>query len=79
MSSWQLNGRRVSIYSNDHAPAHVHIKMGSGKVVIYLDDQATVRQVDKSVKANDVKKAQEIIAAYLAFLREKWDEIHPAK
>ncbi len=60
------------MYFNDHEPAHVHVQVGDGDLVIQLDNQLTVSRT-RNVKASEIRKAQRIVRANRAKFEKAWD------
>ena len=71
-------GFAVRIYTDDHAPAHVHVWKAGELVVINLNDETrrvTTRAVKGMSKQNQ-RRALILVGAHQAFLLERWREIH---
>lgn len=69
-------GCQFFIYPNDHPPAHVHVKVGDGVVILFLDDELLVREVKGRVKESEIRKVRRVAKANLTKLREAWDTLH---
>lgn len=67
-------GYDVMVYTNDHAPAHVHVWKSGGEVIIGLDPVEVVRV--EGMKKREASKAVGIVEAHRDFLLERWREIH---
>jgi hypothetical protein len=67
-------GCRFVIYTDDHAPAHVHILVGDGELVIRLKDSFVREAIN--VKASEVKKALRLTEANRDKLYAAWFRIH---
>jgi hypothetical protein len=73
-----VDAYRVMIYTNDHAPAHVHVFRGREEVVIILataSDPMAVREVRRMTIAH-VRAAYRIVADNHALLLNAWKEMH---
>ena len=68
---------RIVIYSNDHAPAHVHAINPDGHCRINLESVGAPELISvDGMRAKDVREAQRLVANNLdAFLAE-WRRIH---
>ncbi|MDZ4767563.1 MAG: DUF4160 domain-containing protein [Chloroflexota bacterium] len=75
---YEESGYKFIIFTNDHAPAHVHVLSPDGMVKIALDDDATVIK-NTGVKAGDLKKMRKIVRIRIARLRDGWNALHPDK
>ena len=62
------------IYTNDHAPAHVHVWKAGGETIININP-VEVESVE-GMKKKEASKAVEIVEANQDFLLERWREIH---
>lgn len=70
-------GFRVVIYTDDHAPAHVHV-LKDGEVIVDLagaDGRPEIRQVTGTTRA-DQGKSLRIVIEQQAYLLAKWREMH---
>jgi hypothetical protein len=67
-------GCKFVIYTNDHAPAHVHVLVGEGRVVIRLKDNFVRETVN--VKASELSKVKRLTAANRDKLYAEWVKIH---
>jgi Domain of unknown function (DUF4160) len=70
-------GFRITIYLEDHEPAHVHV-YGDGEMKINLmSPNGRPQVVDfTKMRAGDVRKALRIVTDQQAMLLEKWKEFH---
>lgn len=74
----RLDGLRVTIYPDDHRPAHVHVTGADGEAVFFLncpEGTPTLREIHGFSK-KDVGRIQKQLAPHVAELCEKWVEIH---
>jgi hypothetical protein len=72
------DGFDVMIYTDDHPPAHVHVRKAGGEVVINLGDDETppsIREVH-GMKKQDTRKAVIIVEDNQVYLLSMWGEIH---
>lgn len=67
-------GFGVTIFTNDHSPAHVHVFKGNAEVILNLDP-VTIRENYRMSKT-DVRKAIEIVSDNHQVLLQAWSEIH---
>jgi Domain of unknown function (DUF4160) len=73
------DGFNVVIYSNDHNPAHVHVKKNSGEVRIQLGNEdlpPSLISIEGDISAKDVVKALNLVNEHQVMLLTKWSEIH---
>ena len=61
------------IFYNDHPPPHVHVLKAGKKARVYL---SPVELWDSTMKANETRRAVEIVAANRDTLLVGWIEIH---
>ncbi len=71
----QQDGFDILIYTRDHLPRHVHVFRAGTEVVINIDTLA-IRDV-LGMRAKNVRKALEIVAANQEFLQSEWQRIEP--
>ena len=69
------HGFEVRIYTLDHPPPHVHVAKAGALVKI---DLATcqVTEIVGAISDREVKRAEALVAANVAFLKEEWTKIH---
>lgn len=68
-------GFEIRIYSDDHAPAHVHCLKAGTELVVNLDALA-IRE-NNGMSRGDRNQALSIIAANQPLLLAEWNRIHP--
>ena len=71
-------GFRVVIYTDDHAPPHVHVFYGNEELLASLGSDtvpASVRS-NRGMKPHRILKALQLVADNQALLLERWREIH---
>lgn len=74
----RIDGLRVVIYPNDHAPSHVHVLGAGGEAVFKLncpDGPVELREVLGHDKKT-VVRAEAALNEVLSSLCRKWREIH---
>ena len=72
----RAGGFRVVIFTNDHAPAHVHV-FGDGEVKIDLQGPRGMPELlwaDRMTRA-DVRRAMRVVAERQQYLLARWEEI----
>lgn len=73
-----INGYRVIIWPDDHAPPHVHIFKGDGEMKISIGNNGelprliTIHHLSKQ----EVRQAFEIVAENQNVLLTAWEKIH---
>lgn len=72
----RADGLRAVIYVNDHLPAHVHV-FGDGEAKINLvgDGAPNLVWADNMTRG-EVRRAIRVVAEQLAFLLQRWEDIH---
>lgn len=71
-------GFRIVIYTNDHAPAHVHVIKAGGEAKINLsgtDGNAELVWAD-GCKKSDVRRAMQIVETHRESFLAEWSKIH---
>lgn len=74
----RLDGLRVTIYPNDHRPAHVHVVSADGEAVFFLncpDGPPELREV-RGFDKRRLGRVMEGLAPHVAELCELWRTIH---
>ena len=74
----RFDGLRAAIYFNDHRPAHVHISGSASSAVIDLHCPQGPPRVRENYgfKSNELRRILAAVAANLAILCQRWEEIH---
>jgi len=74
----RLDGLRVTIYPDDHRPAHVHVTGGGGEAVFLLNCPEGPPELRESYgfSTKDVGRIQRNLAPHVSELCKKWVEIH---
>lgn len=74
---YRAHGLRVIIFSDDHEPAHVHV-FGDGQAKINLTGPNGTPELiwAEGMKANDLRRAMQLVRDQQAQFLAKWREIH---
>jgi Domain of unknown function (DUF4160) len=74
----RFDGLRALIYFNDHRPAHVHVTGGGKTAVVDLNCPNGPPQVWEvyGFKSGELRHIEAVVAAALATLCRRWEEIH---
>jgi len=74
---YRSHGLRIIIYTDDHDPAHVHV-FGDGQAKINLigEDGAPSLVWAEGMKANDLRRAMQMVVDQQEQFLAKWREIH---
>lgn len=73
----RAHGLRIIIFTDDHEPAHVHVfGDGQAKVNLIGTDGAPVLVWAEGMKANDLRRAMQIVRDKQAQFLARWREIH---
>jgi Domain of unknown function (DUF4160) len=75
---YEEDGFKFVIYSDDHMPAHVHVKKAGNMMRIQLDTGQGVKilNVEGNPKDPEIAKAKRLVLANHQLLMEKWREVH---
>ena len=73
----RAHGLRVIIFTDDHQPAHVHV-FGDGQAKINLigPDGAPVLVWAEGMKANELRRAVQLVRDQQEQFLARWREIH---
>ena len=73
----RAHGLRVIIFTDDHEPAHVHV-FGDGQAKINLVGPDGVPNLvwAEDMKANDLRRAMQLVRDQREQFLAKWGEIH---
>lgn len=74
----RLDGLRVTIYPNDHRPAHVHVVGAKGEAVFLLncpDGPAELRE-SHGFNGPDIRKMAADLLASISRLCAEWETIY---
>ena len=71
---FRANGLRFVIFTDDHAPPHVH-GLGHGEVRIGIEGDCPVL-TNKGLSRADVVKARNAVKGLQSELLKAWEEIH---
>lgn len=74
---YRAHGLRVIIFTDDHEPAHVHV-FGDGQAKINLigPDGAPALVWAEDMKANDLRRAVQLVRDQQEQFLAEWREIH---
>jgi Domain of unknown function (DUF4160) len=74
----EIDGYKFVIFSDDHEPAHVHVKKAGNMVRIQLDTGQGVKILTThgDLKVPEIAKAKSLTLEYNEILLEKWRNIH---
>lgn len=74
---YRAHGLRVIIFTDDHEPAHVHV-FGDGQAKINLIglDGLPALVWAEDMKANDLRRAVQLVHDQQELFLAKWREIH---
>jgi hypothetical protein len=65
-------GLVVTAYSADHAPPHVHVfRRAEYEVVLFLDEDVTLREIRGDATGKAVRAARRLVAAHLQECRDE--------
>ena len=70
----EQNGVKISIYTRDHLPKHVHCFIGGEEVIVNLET-LEIRQTYADNR--NTRRALELVEENQEFLLEEWDRIGP--
>lgn len=70
-------GLRFFFYSDEHLPIHVHIEQGDNDAKIEIATRTVI--YNRGIKANDMRRALEVIALYETEIIAKWHEFFDNK
>ncbi|MCB1032695.1 MAG: DUF4160 domain-containing protein [Acidobacteria bacterium] len=66
-------GFRFFFYSNDHEPAHVHVRKGSGEAVFTIGTEVELRE-SVGLKVRELRRAQELASSNRRLILRVWRE-----
>lgn len=71
-------GFTFHVFSNDHQPAHIHVKKSGGeiKVDVSSEEESELLCITAKMSNADINKALDIADAHLGKFRKKWEEYH---
>lgn len=74
---YRAHGLRIIIFTDDHEPAHVHV-FGDGHAKINLTGPSGEPDLiwAEGMKANDIRRAMQLIRDQQEQFLAKWREIH---
>jgi hypothetical protein len=74
----RINGYEIFIYLHDHLPAHVHVFVRGGEVIINLDclgGEPEIRNVYRA-SVREARKALDVVIEHRELLCNMWKDIH---
>lgn len=74
----RVEGLRIVIWPNDHAPAHVHVFSAEAEAKIELGDAGGHPKLieNRRMKSATLAKALKVVFAHQTMLIQRWREIH---
>jgi len=74
----RVDGFRVIIWPNDHAPPHVHVFSAEAQATIELGDAGRHPRLRENLRMKPavLAKALQVVFEHQAMLMQKWREIH---
>ncbi len=69
------SGFRFMIYTEDHAPMHVHAWYQGRQVIINFEGNVAVRE-NYGLNHSELRRALSIVRQHQTFLQNYWREIH---
>ncbi len=70
-------GLRISIFTDDHVPAHVHVRGdGHAKVALRGSGGRPELVFSRGMSVSEARKMLRIVGEQQALLLARWDEIH---
>jgi len=70
---FEKDGYRFFFYSNEHGPAHVHVRHGGGEAVFELEELVELRE-SQSMKMGELSKALKLARENRDLILERWHE-----
>lgn len=73
-----INGYRVIIWPDDHAPPHVHVFKGNGEAKISIGTSSELPRLITihTLSRQEIRQAWEIVANNQGILSTAWEKIH---
>ncbi|WP_422393891.1 DUF4160 domain-containing protein [Pseudomonas batumici] len=75
----RIDGYRVLYYSNDHAPAHVHVMNKDSEVIFVLncsDGPPTLREDPINMPSHEANRLCKIVSASVGTYCKKWSQFY---
>lgn len=69
----------ITVNTNDHEPAHVHVRFDDCEVIALIGTTVVLRDVVGKVKTPDIVRALEAVGSVVDQCNAKWKEIHVEK
>ena len=70
---FEKDGYRFFFYSNEHEPAHVHVRYGGGEAVFDVEELVELRE-SHGMKVAELRKALKLARENRDLILEKWHE-----
>jgi hypothetical protein len=70
---FEKDGYKFFFYSNEHEPAHVHVRHGEGEAVFEVEVGIELRESQK-MKMSELRKALKLARENRDLILEKWHE-----
>lgn len=70
---FEKDGYKFFFYSNEHEPAHVHVRHGEGEDVFEVEVGIELRESQK-MKMSELRKALKLARENRDLILEKWHE-----
>ncbi len=71
-----VEGFVIRVYSDDHAPAHVHVFRDGAELRVYLRGSRTPEEVAGRMKASNRRRAIKLVAERRHQLLAMWRRFH---
>jgi hypothetical protein len=69
---FRQEGFEFFFYSNEHAPAHVHVLKGGGEAVFFIEPEIELREAH-GIRRRDLKRAEELARIHRGDILRKWN------
>jgi metal-dependent HD superfamily phosphatase/phosphodiesterase len=66
------HGMKFIIWSNDHAPIHVHVQSQNGEGIFQIRERNVVYYEDKGLSSREARDAQETIEENIDEFIDEW-------
>ena len=70
---FEKDGYKFFFYSNEHNPAHVHVRHGGGEAVFDVEELIDLRE-SQNMKMGELRKALKLARENRNLILEKWHE-----
>jgi len=62
-------------FSHEHEPVHVHVRGNGGDAKYNWDGKRFIREYARQIKANDLKRIEQMIAENTDIILKRWKEV----